>query len=392
MLIKKIQDLNLFDKKVLIRADLNVPINNRKIISYVRIESSLDTIKYAIDKGAYVILTSHLGRPIEGKYDKNFSLRPIVNYLKKKLKNNIILVKNYLNKDNLIFKSKNDILVLENVRFNKGEISNSDNLSKKYAKLCDIFVMDAFATSHRKNSSTYGIIKFANISCIGILFNSEIKALSKIISNPLRPMVSIVGGAKISTKFNLLNSLSKISDNLIVGGGISNTFISVKNNVGKSLYEKSYKEIAKSLLNKYNNIIVPIDCRVAKGNISKFSKSYVKDVDKINNDEEIMDFGDKTIKLISKIIINAKTILWNGPVGVFEFKNFRKGTESISKFILKSNAYIVAGGGDTISAIELFNIKNNISYISTGGGAFLKFIECKELPVINILKKKNKIE
>ncbi len=380
-----IKNINLFNKKVLVRLDLNIPIKNGIIMSNKRIKLSLPTIKYVIKNGGYLIIFSHLGRPIEGKYDINFSLLPVVKYLRKKINLPIKLISNYLNINNLKFKCKNEILVLENVRFNIGEIKNSNSLSKKYARLCDIFVMDAFATAHRKHSSTYGIIKYAPISCIGILFLNEIRILSKLISNPVRPLVSIIGGSKISTKFNVLNNLAKKSDTLIVGGGISNTFISIDNKVGKSLYESSYINKAKKLRDKYN-IIIPIDCRVTK-NVSKFSNSYVKNVYNISNNEEIVDFGDKTIKFIYKIIIKAKTILWNGPVGIFEYKNFSKGTKMITKAILKSNSFSVIGGGDTILATEIFNIYNRISYVSSGGGSFLKFIEGKELPVISILKK-----
>ncbi len=385
-----IKNINIFNKKVLLRLDLNVPIKNKVIMSYKRIELSLPTIKYVIKKGGYLIILSHLGRPIEGKYDKNFSLLPIVKYLRKKINISIKLVNNYLDIDNLKLKYKNKILVLENVRFNIGETKNCNILSKKYAKLCDIFVMDAFATAHRKHSSTYGIIKYAPISCIGILFLKEIKILSKLISNPCRPLISIVGGSKISTKFNILNNLAKKSDTLIVGGGISNTFISIDNEVGKSLYEPSYINKAKKLRNKYN-IPVPIDCRVTK-KISKSSNSYIKNVNNISSNEEIVDFGNETIKYLYKILVKAKTILWNGPVGIFEYPNYRKGTEMIVKAILKSNAFSIVGGGDTILALELFGISDKISYISSGGGSFLEFIQGNKLPVISILKKnKNKI-
>lgn len=385
MSILSIKDLNLLNKRVLIRLDFNVPIKNYKIISYKRIKLSLPTIEYCLNKGAKIILFSHLGRPKEGYYEKKYSLFPIVKYLNKKLNLSVKLIKKYLD-NNLFFSKKNEILVLENVRFNIGENNNDELLSKKYAKLCDIFVMDAFATAHRVNSSTYGIINFAPISCIGFLFESEIKNLSKIINKPIRPMISIVGGSKVSNKFNILKKLAKISDTLIVGGGISNTFIAIDYKVGKSLYEPSFIGLAKKLRDKYN-IPVPIDCRVGK-KFSENSLSYVKNVHNINNDEEIMDLGDNTIKLFSNIILKSKMILWNGPVGVFEFKNFRKGTEIIVNSIIKSKAFVVAGGGDTISAIELFGVSDKISYISSGGGSFLEFIEGKKLPVISILEKK----
>ncbi len=385
-MLLNVKNLDMYNKRVLIRLDLNVPIKNKIILSKARIISSIPTIKLVINKGAKIILTSHLGRPKEGIFNENFSLLPICKELENILNIPIKLIKNYVYKRDLnldILYKDYKIIMLENVRFNKGECENNKCLSKFYSSLCDIFIMDAFATAHRKHSSTYGICKYCKISCIGLLFKKEIKFLSKIISNPKRPMVSIVGGCKISTKFNILNSLAKISDYLIVGGGISNTFIAINHNVGKSLYEPNFISLAKNLINKYN-IPLPLDCRVGK-NFSELSKSYVKKLNDISYNDEIMDLGDLTINYYCNIILKAKTILWNGPVGVFEFPNFRKGTEKISKAIIKSNAFVVAGGGDTISAIELFNIKDKISYISTGGGAFLKFIEKKTLPILSIL-------
>ncbi len=379
--------LNLFNKRVLVRLDLNVPINNGIILSDVRIKSSLCTINYLINKGAKVILCSHLGRPKEGIYDEKLSLFPVCERLNKLLNVNVIFIKNYLYEEiNFDIINNKNIILLENVRFNKGESKNSINLSKKYSKLCDIFVMDAFATSHRINSSTYGICSFVKKFYLGLLFKKEIDFLSKILIKPKRPLVSIVGGAKISTKFKVLDSLAKISDYLIVGGGISNTFLASKYNIGNSLYEKNFINLAKKLMFKYKNIILPIDCRVGD-DFSELSKSYCKNLNNIKFNEEIMDIGDKSLKLYYDIIIKAKTILWNGPVGVFEFLNFRKGTEYVSKAIFNSKAFIVAGGGDTISCIELFNIKKNISYISTGGGAFLYYIEKKTLPILKLLNK-----
>ncbi len=389
MSILKIQDVDLFNKIVMIRLDLNVPILNGIIKSSKRIRSSLPTIKYALNKGAKIIITSHLGRPIEGIYDKKYSLLPIFNYLKKKLNVPMKFISNYLDKKISFSNFKNNIIMLENVRFNIGEKKNDNKLSKKYASMCDIFVMDAFATAHRSHASTCGIMNFVNISCIGLLFSSEISALSNIILNPIRPMVSIIGGAKVSTKFNILNYLGSISDTLIVGGGISNTFISMNNNVGRSLYEPNFIDKAKELFNKYN-IFIPIDCRVGK-KFSKNAKSYLRNVNSISDNEEIMDFGDKTIDLVCNILMKAKTILWNGPVGVFEFLNFQKGTKYISKYIVKSKSFSVIGGGDTISAVENFGVIDKISYVSTGGGSFLKFLEGKDLPVISILKSKSNL-
>ncbi len=381
-------DLNLENKRVLIRLDLNVPFKNKKILSDKKIILSVPTIKLALKKKANVILSTHLGRPVEGKYDENFSLSFISEYLEKYLNIKVRLVKDYLENEIIFSDNKKEIILLENVRFNKGEVDNNDFLSRKYANLCDIFVMDAFASAHRKHSSTYGIINFSP-SCIGPLFYKEITALSMAMINPSRPMVAIVGGSKVSTKFNVLNSLVKIADTVIVGGGIANTFIAIDNKVGKSLYEPDFVNLARKLKNKYD-IPIPIDCKVCK-NIFGKKISIIKDVNNICDDEEIMDFGNRTIKFISDIILKAKTILWNGPVGVFECKNFRNGTKCISDAIIKSNAFTIAGGGDTISAIELFNISDKISYISTGGGSFLEFIEGKKLPVISILEKKSKL-
>lgn len=308
MSILKIQDIDVFNKRVMIRLDLNVPICKGVILSDKRIKSSLPTIKYVLNKGAKVILVSHLGRPIEGVYDKKYSLLPVVNYLKKCLNISIDLITDYLDKKIFFSKYNRKIVMLENIRFNIGETKNDINLSKQYAKLCDIFVMDAFATCHRSHSSTKGVIDYSSISCIGLLFNKEISALSNIIDNPSRPMVSIIGGAKISTKINILNYLCKKSDTVIVGGGISNTFIAMNNNVGKSLFEYSFVNLAKKLYDKYNNIFIPVDCRVGKS-FSNSAKSYLRNLNNISNDEEIMDFGDKTIKLVYNILVKAKTIL-----------------------------------------------------------------------------------
>ncbi len=379
----KMKDLDLLGKRVLIRLDLNVPIKDGVIISDKRIRLSLPTINYAIKKGAKVILCTHLGRPKEGFYNIDYSLYPIVKYLEKKINLPIKFIKNYLYKDIDFLNCKYNIFMLENVRFNYGESSNNNNLSKRYSELCDIFIMDAFATAHRIHSSTCGVMKYVK-SCMGLLFCSEINALSKVMLNPKRPLVSIIGGAKVSTKFNVLNFLAKFSDNLIIGGGISNTFISIDNFVGKSLHESSFTIEAKKIRDKYN-IYVPKDCRVGK-EFSTSSVSYLRNVSEIKEDEEIMDLGDKTIKFISNIISRARTILWNGPVGVFEFPNFSKGTKSIIDSIVSSCAFSVVGGGDTIAALELFKCIDKVSYVSTGGGSFLKFIEGNELPVVSFLK------
>ncbi|UPT14785.1 phosphoglycerate kinase [Buchnera aphidicola] len=384
MKIQNINEINITEKRVLIRCDLNVPIQNGVIQSDARILASLPTIELALQKKAKVIVMSHLGRPKSESYEKKYSLFPVFEYIKKKIDyTKVYFTENY-SKIDLI--NPGELLILENVRFNSGELKNDKILSKRYSKLCDIFVMDAFGAAHRKQASTYGIGKFAKIACAGPLLISEIKMLKKALKNPKRPMVSIVGGSKVSTKFNVLNNLCDISDTVIVGGGIANTFLAIDYDVGKSLHEPEFILTAKKLRDNYNNIITPIDSRVGK-NFSETEQSIIKSPSKIKKNEEIMDFGDKTIKKVVKIIEKAKTIIWNGPVGVFEFPNFRIGTEKIAKAVANNSNFSIAGGGDTLSVIDMFCIKDKISYISTGGGAFLEFIEGKKLPAIDMLEK-----
>ncbi|CUR53807.1 Phosphoglycerate kinase [Serratia symbiotica] len=381
MSILKMCDLNLSGKRVFIRSDFNVPIKDGKIISDIRIRASLSTIKAALKQGAYVMVTSHFGRPIEGEYNSKFSLLPVVNYLKKHLNLPVFLVKDYLNGINF---SRGELIVLENVRFNKGEKKNDEILSKKYASLCDVYVMDAFATSHRIQASTYGIGKFVPLACAGPLLSFELKMLNKALNNPVHPVVAIVGGSKVSTKLMVLDSLSKIVDELIVGGGIANTFIAAKgNNIGRSLYEPNLISHVKILL-KTCNILVPTDVRVAT-EFSEIATDILKKSNEIKNNEQILDIGDISLERLSFILKNAKTIIWNGPVGVFEFPNFCKGTKIIAHAIANSKAFSIAGGGDTLAAIDLFGISNKISYISTGGGAFLEYISGNPLPSVVML-------
>ncbi|CAL4323232.1 Phosphoglycerate kinase [Buchnera aphidicola (Chaitophorus populicola)] len=385
MLINDMKKINIRKKKILIRLDLNVPMQNNKITSYARIKASLPTIKLALKNKSKIMILSHLGRPIENKFQEKYSLFPIFQYLKKKLKNtNIYFIKNINDAININY---GEIIIFENVRFNKGEKTNNTKLAKKYASLCDIFVMDAFGTAHRMEASTYGVGMFAKIACAGPLLISEIKSLKKSIKNPQRPLITILGGSKISTKFNILKKLAKISDTTIVGGGIANTFLAINNNIGKSIYEKNFIKLAKNLIKKYN-IIVPIDSRTFSIKNKKY-KYFMKNSNLITDHEEIMDIGDQSIKKFIKIINTAKTIIWNGPVGVFESKKFRLGTEKISYAIANNKkSFSLAGGGDTLAVIEMFKIKKQISYISTGGGAFLEFIEGKKLPSIEMLKQK----
>lgn len=332
------------------------------------------------------MVTSHLGRPTEGEYNEEFSLLPVVDYLKEKLSSPVRLAKDYLDGVDV---AEGELVVLENVRFNKGEKKDDEVLSKKYAALCDVFVMDAFGTAHRAQASTHGVGKFATIACAGPLLSGELEALGKALSKPARPMVAIVGGSKVSTKLTVLDSLSKIADQLIVGGGIANTFVAAQgHNVGKSLYEADLIPEAKKLLETCD-IPVPSDVRVAS-EFSETAAATLKSVTAIKDEEQILDLGDVSAERLAEILKNAKTILWNGPVGVFEFPNFRKGTETIARAIADSDAFSIAGGGDTLAAIDLFGIADKISYISTGGGAFLEFVEGKKLPAVVMLEERAK--
>ncbi|KAA8998146.1 phosphoglycerate kinase [Affinibrenneria salicis] len=386
MSVIKMTDLDLAGKRVFIRSDLNVPVKNGKVTSDARIRASLPTIEAALKQGARVMVTSHLGRPVEGEYDEAFSLLPVVNYLKDKLSAPVRLAKDYLDGVDV---AEGELVVLENVRFNKGEKKDDEVLAKKYAALCDVFVMDAFGTAHRAQASTHGVGKFAPIACAGPLLSAELEALGKALGKPARPMVAIVGGSKVSTKLTVLDSLSKIADQLIVGGGIANTFIAAQgHNVGKSLCEADLIPEAKKLLETCD-IPVPSDVRVAT-EFSETASATLKSVTAVKDDEQILDIGDVSAEHLAEILKNAKTILWNGPVGVFEFPNFRKGTEIVAKAIAESEAFSIAGGGDTLAAIDLFGIADQISYISTGGGAFLEFVEGKTLPAVAMLEARAK--
>ncbi len=386
MSVIKMTDLDLAGKRVLIRADLNVPVKDGKVTSDARIRASLPTIEAALKQGAKVMITSHLGRPIEGEYNEEFSLKPVVDYLKEKLSSSVRLEKEYLEGVEV---SEGELVVLENVRFNKGEKKDDETLAKKYASLCDIYVMDAFGTAHRAQASTHGVAKFAPVACAGPLLFGELEALGKALDNPARPMVAIVGGSKVSTKLTVLDTLSKIADQLIVGGGIANTFVAAEgHNVGRSLYEDDLIPEAKKLLISCD-IPVPTDVRVAT-EFSETAEATLKSSSDIKDDEQILDLGDESAQRLADILKNAKTILWNGPVGVFEFPNFRQGTEIVARAIADSDAFSIAGGGDTLAAIDLFGIADKISYISTGGGAFLEFVEGKKLPAVVMLEERAK--
>ncbi|MGL4769603.1 MAG: phosphoglycerate kinase, partial [Plesiomonas shigelloides] len=378
MSVINMTDLDLAGKRVLIRADLNVPVKEGKVTSDARIRASLPTIELALKQGAAVMVTSHLGRPTEGEYNEEFSLLPVVNYLKEVLSVPVRLAKDYLDGVEV---AAGELVVLENVRFNKGEKKDDEALSKKYAALCDVFVMDAFGTAHRAQASTHGVAKFAPIACSGPLLSAELDALGKAMKNPARPMVAIVGGSKVSTKLTVLESLSTIADQLVVGGGIANTFIAAAgHNVGKSLCENDLIDTAKALAAKCD---IPVTTDVVVGKeFSESTPATIKAVAEVSDDDMIFDIGPDSAKVLADIIMNAKTILWNGPVGVFEFDQFAKGTEVIAKAIAESPAFSIAGGGDTLAAIDKFGIADKVSYISTGGGAFLEFVEGKVLPAV----------
>ncbi len=385
MAILKMVDLDLKGKRVLIRADLNVPLKDGKVASDKRIMATLPTIKLALEKGAKVMVISHLGRPEEGVYAEEFSLKPVADYIATKLNG----VKVRLEKDYLdgVEVNEGEVVVLENCRFNKGEKKNAEDLSKKYAALCDVFVMDAFGTAHRAQATTYGVAQFAPVACAGPLLAAELEALGKAMDNPARPMVAIVGGSKVSTKLPVLNSLLKVCDQLIVGGGIANTFIAAAGHkVGKSLCENDLIDTAKDLASK-THIPEFVDVVVGK-EFDEKTPAVTKDLKDVADDDMIFDLGPKSMANINEVIKNAKTILWNGPVGVFEFDQFAAGTKSMADAIANSDAFSVAGGGDTINSIQKFGVTDKISYISTGGGAFLEFVEGKKLPAVEILEKR----
>lgn len=389
MTVKLMKDQDLAGKRVLIRQDLNVPLEDGRITSAVRIDASIPTIKAALAAGAKVMVMSHLGRPDEGVYEEASSLAPVAKYLSEKLGRNVPLVKDWVDG----FADQGDLVLLENVRFNVGEGKNSDELSKKMAALCDVFVMDAFGTAHRAQASTHGVAKFAPIACAGPLLSGELEALAKVLDKPARPLVAIVGGSKVSTKLSVLDALSKIADILVVGGGISNTFVAAAGNqVGNSLYEKDLIPEVQRLC-KTTEVVFATDVRVTKEGFKSWNNNSVCTVKKpseIQADEEIIDYGPETAARVAEIIKNAKTVLWNGPCGVFEFDAFSKGTEVISRAIAESDAFSVAGGGDTLAAIDKWNLADKISYVSTGGGAFLEFVEGKVLPAVAILEERAK--
>ncbi len=387
MSIKRMVDLDLKGKRVLIRQDLNVPVKNGKVTSDIRIQASVPTIEKALAAGAAVMLLSHLGRPVEGQYDEASSLKPVAERLSSLLGKPVRLEKDWLDGISI---NPGEVVLCENVRFNVGEEKNSDDLGKKMAALCDVFVMDAFGTAHRAQASTHSVAKFAPMVCSGPLLSSELDALGRALETPTKPLIAIVGGSKVSTKLTVLKSLSEKVDQLIVGGGIANTFIAACGYpVGKSLYEPDLIDEAKRLIadarKAGSDIPIPTDVVCAK-EFSETAVATVKKVAEVEADDLIMDIGPETAKHYATLLKSAGTIVWNGPVGVFEFDQFGHGTSSLAMAIAESPAFSIAGGGDTLAAIDKYGIEDRVSYTSTGGGAFLEFLEGKELPAVEILK------
>ncbi|MEM7282755.1 MAG: phosphoglycerate kinase [Pseudomonadota bacterium] len=385
--ILRMTDLDLTDRRVLIREDLNVPVAKGQVTSDARIRAALPTIELALSKGARVLVMSHLGRPTEGHADPSFSLAPVVDRMGELLSAPVTLCTDYLSG---LDAKPGVVHVLENVRFNKGEKANDDQLAAALASLCDVFVMDAFGTSHRAQASTHGVAKYADTACAGPLLVNELQALGKALDTPTAPMLAIVGGSKVSTKLTVLKSLLTKVDQLIVGGGIANTFIAAAGfPVGRSLYEEDLMPEAKSLL-QTGNIPMPVDVVVA-AEFSETATATVKSLEQVLPDELILDIGPETARSYSEIIQAAGTIVWNGPVGVFEFDQFGGGTQAVSQAIAASKGFSIAGGGDTLAAIDKYNIASEVSYISTGGGAFLEFIEGKQLPAVAMLESRAQV-
>jgi len=384
----KLVDLDLKGKRVFIRADLNVPVKDGKVTSDARITASMATINHCLKQGAKVMVTSHLGRPEEGQWSEENSLKPVADNISARLNKPVRLIRDWV--DGGFNVADGELVVLENCRINKGEKKNVDETAQKYAKLCDVFVMDAFGTAHRAESSTHGIAKYAPIACAGILLTEELDALTKALLNPARPMVAIVGGSKVSTKLTVLESLSEKVDQLVVGGGIANTFLKATGkNVGKSLCEDDLVPTAKALMDKMakRNASIPIAVDVVIG--KKFDANepaVLKNAGDVADDDMIFDIGPRSAQDLVDIIMRAGTVVWNGPVGVFEFDQFGAGTEKIARAIAETKAFTLAGGGDTIAAIQKYDIYDKVSYISTAGGAFLEFLEGKKLPAVEILE------
>ncbi|NIR61991.1 MAG: phosphoglycerate kinase [Gammaproteobacteria bacterium] len=389
MPVIKMTDLDLAGKRVLIREDLNVPLKEGRVSDDTRIRASRETIEQARAAGARVMLMSHLGRPEEGVYEEKYSLAPVADRLSELLGQEVRLVKDWLEG---VDPDDGEVVILENVRFNNGEKKNDDALAKRMAALCDVFVMDAFGTAHRAQASTHGVARYAPVAAAGPLLARELEALGKALDDPARPMVAIVGGSKVSTKLTVLDRLSARVDRMIVGGGIANTFIAAAGyNVGKSLYEKDLVEEARRLMEKAksNNAEIPVPSDVICGEeFSESAEAHPRWIDEVTEDDMIFDIGPETSERFAEILKEAKTIVWNGPVGVFEFDQFGEGTRKLALAIAESDAFSIAGGGDTLAAIAKYGVGDRISYISTGGGAFLEFLEGKTLPAVAVLEER----
>lgn len=389
MNVLRMSDQALGDQRVMIRLDLNVPLKNGKVVSDTRIRATLPTIRLALERNATVILLSHLGRPVEGEYDERFSLHPVADYLSGLLDQPVRVETDWLDGIDV---SPGEVVLCENVRFNIGEKADDEALSRRMAQLCDVFVMDAFGTAHRAHASTHGVARFAPIACAGPLLLGELEALGQAMDNPARPVVAIVGGSKVSTKLSVLDSFSAQVDQLIVGGGIANTFIAAQGyEVGESLYEPGLIDEAKRLMAAAENngaeIPLPEDIVVAS-EVSESAPSQVRSVDSVESDELILDIGPRTAERYAKMLQAAGTIVWNGPVGVFEIDQFGSGTERVARAVATSDAFSIAGGGDTLAALDKYGVTDRISCISTGGGAFLEFLEGKTLPAVAVLEQR----
>lgn len=390
MSVINMTDLDLKGKRVFIRSDLNVPVADGKVTSDARITASMATIEFAMKAGAKVMVTSHLGRPEEGVYSEENSLKPVADVISAKLGKPVRLIKDWV--DGGFEVADGELVLLENCRFNKGEKKNADETAQKYAKLCDIFVMDAFGTAHRAEASTYGVAKFAPVAAAGILLTGELEALTKALLSPARPLVAIVGGSKVSTKLTVLESLSEKVDQMVVGGGIANTFLKATGHeIGNSLCEDDLIPTAKSLMEKMSarGAAVPIAVDLVVGkNFSATEPAILRDANEVQKDDMIFDIGPKSAAQLAEIIMKAGTVVWNGPLGVFEFDQFGEGTKAIALAIARTKAFTLAGGGDTIAAIQKYGIYDDVSYISTAGGAFLEFLEGKKLPAVEILEQR----
>jgi len=389
MTFRRMNQLDLTAKSVLIREDFNVPIAAGKVANDMRIRATLPTIEMARAAGAKVILMSHLGRPEEGviiDQQVQFSLQPVADHLAQLLNCDVPLVSDYLTNSDCLSNTGSSVVLLENVRVNNGEKGNDANLAKSYAELCDIFVMDAFGTAHRAQASTHGVAEYAALACAGPLLATELDALDRSLQDPARPLMAVVGGAKVSSKLEILKNLSTMADQLIVGGGIANTFLLASGiNIGKSLHEPGLVDMARELMAK-TNIPLPTDVVVAK-EFAENATATTKQLTEIDDNDMILDIGPATALRFAELIGNMKTIIWNGPVGVFEFSQFANGTETVAKAIAKNTGFSIAGGGETISAIGKYSVTEDISYISTGGGAFLEYVQGIKLPAVDILEK-----